>query len=226
MSYKIDLHTHSYGSADGGLKLKHYKYFLENKLLDYIAVTDHGTITAALEIQKQLGEQIIVGQEIMTQQGEVIGLYLSEAINDQQPIQDVIVQIKAQGGLVYVPHPFETVRSGISEQVLGEIISDIDIIEVHNGRAYAQNRGKLAAEWANNTHKAMASSSDAHGRFGWGTVYSVLTQKPTKTTLVKNLQKAEYAVGRVGAGILYPKLNRLRKLLLGQSGSKKTGTIK
>ncbi|MGB4759176.1 MAG: PHP domain-containing protein [Candidatus Saccharimonadales bacterium] len=211
MSYKVDLHTHSIASPDGGLMLAHYRYFLHNHLLDYIAVTDHGTIDFALEAHKEFGEQIIVGQEIMTNQGEIIGLYLHKPIKDGQEIMTAVRHIKEQGGLVYVPHPFETVRKGISEETLGAIISDVDIVEAANGRAMFQNKRKLASEWATTSGKAMAASSDAHGRFGWGYTYSSVVHKPAKTTLVKLLADATYATGTVGMGIVYPKLNRLKK---------------
>jgi predicted metal-dependent phosphoesterase TrpH len=213
LSYKIDLHTHPIASADGGLLLAHYRYFLHNRLLDYIAVTDHGTIDFALQAHKEFGGQIIVGQEIMTNQGEIIGLYLKEKIKDGQEILTTIKHIKAQHGLVYVPHPFETVRSGITEKTLGEIITDVDIIEVANGRAMFQNKGTLAAQWAANSGKAMAASSDAHGRFGWGYTYSSLVHKPTKATLPQLLQDATYATGKVGLGVLYPKVNRIKNKL-------------
>lgn len=213
MSFKVDLHSHSIYSPDGGLKLSHYKYFLDNNLLDYIAVTDHGDIAGALEIQKQLGDRIIVGEEIMTLEGEIVGLYLQEKIDNNLSATETVQRIKAQGGLVYIPHPFETVRSGISEATLGSIIADVDIIESVNGRAVLQNKSKLATEWAKNSGKAMAASSDAHGRFGWGYTYSQIHKKPTKENLVGLLGGAEYATKTVGAGILYPKLNRLKKKL-------------
>lgn len=213
MSYKVDLHTHSVASSDGGLKLAHYKYFLDNKLLDYIAVTDHGTIDFALQAQQSLGEKIIVGQEVTTLDGDIIGLYLTKQIKSGMSAADTAKDIKAQGGLVYVPHPFETVRSGISEKTLGEIIQLVDIIETFNGRAFLQNKNRLAREWAEQANKATAASSDTHGRYGWGFTYSVVDKKPTVTTLVTLLANADQSRRRVGIGVIYPKLNRIKKLL-------------
>jgi len=215
VNYKIDLHTHSYGSPDGGLRLKHYKYFLEHKLLDYIAITDHNSIEAAQKIQKELGDlgnQIIVGEEIMTSQGELIGLYLTTKIEPGLSAKETVIQIKQQGGIVYVPHPFETLRSGISEAFLSEIIADVDIIETANGRAYVQNRSRLARQSAEQSNKVMAASSDAHGRYGWGFTFSMIDHEPSKTTLVKTLKTAALSKKRVGIGIIYPKLNRFTRL--------------
>lgn len=176
-----------------------------------MAITDHGSIDFALDARKEFGEQIIVGQEIMTNQGEIIGLYLHKPIKDGQEIMTAIRHIKEQGGLVYVPHPFENVRKGITEATLGSIISQVDIIEAANGRAMFQNKRKLASEWATTSGTAMAASSDAHGRFGWGYTYSSVLHKPTKATLVTLLADAAYATGNVGIGVVYPKLNRLKK---------------
>jgi predicted metal-dependent phosphoesterase TrpH len=210
--YKIDLHTHSYGSPDGGLRLRHYQRILDEGLLDFIAVTDHNRIDAALEIQAALGRQIIVGEEITTTAGEIIGLYLKEAVPAGLTPEETIKLIKAQKGLVYVPHPFETVRKGIPEQVLKKIAKSVDILEVHNGRAVFQNHSNRANTWVKNHDGAVgASSSDSHGFRGWGKTYSCIDGKPTRDNLVSLLSEASYAVHAPGViGLLYPKLNRAK----------------
>lgn len=211
MSCRIDLHTHSYGSPDGCLTAQDYRAAL--KQLDYIAITDHGTVETAQQIKKELGKQgvrIIIGEEIKTTDGEIIGLYLAKSIPEGMSPLETVRAIRAQGGLVYIPHPFETVRSGISETGLAGIIEQVDIIETHNGRAIFQNKGSLAEEWAARYHLAAAASSDAHGRHGWGKTYSILKDAPTKTSLIDLLKGASYSKKSVGLGILYPKVNRIR----------------
>lgn len=209
--YKIDLHTHSYGSPDGGLRLRHYQRVLDDGLLDFIAVTDHNRIDIAQEIQAALGRQIIVGEEITTTAGEIIGLYLKQAIPAGLTPQETIARIKAQKGLVYIPHPFETVRKGIPEPVLKKIAKDVDILEVHNGRAVFQNHSNRANRWVKDNNRVGASSSDAHGFRGWGKTYSCIEGKPTRENLVTLLSEASYAVHAPGViGLLYPKLNRAK----------------
>lgn len=211
---KIDLHTHSYGSPDGSLKASHYKRMLDSKGLDIIAVTDHNTITAAQALQKKLGEPIIIGEEIDTTQGEIIGLYLHTNIAPGQDVRQAAQAIRAQGGVVYVPHPFETVRKGLSPEALDSIAELVDIIEVHNGRAIFQNKGDQALSWAKKHNVAAAAGSDAHGWRGWGSTYSYVSDAPTPKTLAKLLAAAALRLpGTVGiVGALYPKLNRLRKM--------------
>lgn len=214
--FKVDLHTHSYGSPDGSLDLRDYRYFLQNKLLDYIAITDHNTIAAALEIKKglgDLGERIIIGEEIMTTEGEIIGLYLSEEIPGNCTPPEAMAAILRQNGLVYIPHPFETVRDGVGPELLKAIAHDVDIIETYNGRAVFQNRSRAVRKWATEHDKPGAASSDAHGRFGWGRTYSIIAEPPTRDNLAAQLREAAYATRSVGTGILYPKLNRLARRL-------------
>jgi predicted metal-dependent phosphoesterase TrpH len=211
MRYKVDFHTHSQASPDGALSLEHYRRALVQHRLDCIAVTDHNTIEMAQQLHEELGDKIIVGEEITTTQGEIIGLYLTEVVQAGLSAAETVHRIKAQGALVYIPHPFETVRKGITPETLDEIAADVDIIEVHNGRAVFQNKGQQALAWAEKHAVPGAASSDSHGISGWGRTYTMLDDMPTEETLVKLLQAASYQRGFPGfRGILYPKFNRLR----------------
>jgi hypothetical protein len=210
----IDLHTHSEGSPDGGLRLRDYARMLASGTLQTIAITDHDDILFAQSVQESLGNQIIVGEEISTLEGELIGLFLSERVAPGLSARETAEAIKAQDGLVYVPHPFETVRKGISKQTLDEITELVDIVEVHNGRAIFQNRSNLAQKWAEANGTAVAASSDAHGKHGWGKTFSIIADVPRQSTLVTLLKTAQLSRRTVGLrGALYPKQNRLKRRL-------------
>lgn len=211
--FKIDLHTHSVASPDGSLATEHYRRALERGRLDCVAVTDHNTISFALELQKELGKsRVIIGEEITTSEGEIIGLYLKKVVPAGLTPAETVENIHRQGGLVYVPHPFETVRKGITMETLEEICSDVDIIEIRNGRAMFQNFAASAAAWAIAHDIPGAASSDAHGYAGWCRTYSVVTKMPTQRTLVSLLAHANHVAAFPGIwGMLYPKFNRLRK---------------
>lgn len=209
--YRIDLHTHSSTSPDGALLSRHYRDALRWGRLDYVAITDHNSISFAQELHQEIGDQIIVGEEITTLQGEIIGLYLGKVIPANLSTADTVKAIHEQGGLVYVPHPFETVRKGMSRAALDQIADAVDIVEVHNGRAIFQNKEALACSWSEQHEVPTASSSDAHGWHGWGRAYSLIPDKPTPESLPSLLKDAEYVIGTVGMlGVLYPKFNRLR----------------
>lgn len=212
MSIKIDLHTHSVASPDGALTASNYKQMLDGGQLDYIAITDHNTVDYALRVQAELGERIIVGEEIKTTEGEIIGLYLQQTIPKGLTPQQAAAAIRQQGGIVCIPHPFETVRSGMTKQSLEAIAEDVDIIEVHNGRAIFQNRSKLAYAWAVTHDCAGVANSDSHGMSGWGRTYTTIDAMPSRETLVSLLKDCQYATGFPGIhGMLYPKLNKSLK---------------
>lgn len=209
---KVDLHTHSIASPDGSLGEEDYRRMLDSGKLDCIAITDHNTISFAQEMNDKIGHQIIVGEEITTRDGEIIGLYLQSPVRPGMTAAETVAEIKRQGGLVYIPHPFETVRKGIKQTVLDEISIGVDIIEVRNGRAVFQNTSKPAEAWAAEHKRAGAASSDSHGWHGWGRTYSQLETAPTRATIVELLHKATYKHRLPGIrGVLYPKFNRIRR---------------
>jgi predicted metal-dependent phosphoesterase TrpH len=212
MPYAIDLHTHSVASPDGSLTADDYRQILQQGRLQYVAVTDHDTVDFAVQLQAELGDRIIIGEEISTGDGEIVGLYLTHTITPKATAAEAVRAIKEQGGLVYIPHPFETVRKGLMPDVLQQIANDVDIIEVHNGRAIFQNFSKEALGWAKTHSVPGAASSDAHGWAGWGRTCSIIEEIPTRDALSGQLGFARLNRGFVGArGVLYPKINRIRK---------------
>ena|ERR1700741_1009228 len=216
--YKVDLHTHSSQSPDGGITADQYRKALRSGLLDVIAITDHNSVAMGLDLNREFGDQIIVGEEIMTTHGEIVGLYLSEKVPAGLSPLDTIKHIKDQGGIVYIPHPFETIRKGIAPHILESIADYVDIIEVCNGRAFLQNRSAQAVVWARLNQKDSAASSDAHGYRGLGRTYSDLPQMPTRDTLLTLLDTAVLRTRNPSfRALLYPKYHRLRKKIGGNT---------
>lgn len=214
---KLDLHTHSMASPDGGISARAYHHALQSGLLQCIAITDHNRIDFALEMRQKLGQAIIVGEEIMTAAGEIIGLFLEQVVHPGQTPLETVKAVKAQGGLVYIPHPFETVRKGLHPALLEELTDYIDIIEVCNGRAFFQNRSEQAVVWARINGKIGVASSDAHGSRGLGQTYTTITAQPTRDNLLELLKTGVPITDRPGLrALLYPKYHRLRKKLRGQ----------
>lgn len=212
MNYKIDLHTHSILSPDGGLSEGDYERLLAENVLDVIAVTDHNEITFAQGLQKKLGEKIIVGEEVMTTDGEIIGLFLKRRIESGYSAEQTAAKIVEQGGLVYIPHPFEVVRKGIAEKVLRTIVKNVAIIEVYNGRSWQIATRALAKEFVSNYSIAAAASSDSHCRMGIGRTYSLIDRIPTMESLVRLLQEGKLEK-RHAPVISYfcPTMNRIRR---------------
>lgn len=210
---KVDLHTHSIISPDGGVREDEYKKLLRTGILDCIAITDHNDTKFAKKLNEKLGNRIIIGEEITTTEGEMIGLFLTKTIPAGLTAKATAKTIREQGGLVYIPHPFETARQGIQRPVLEEIIDVIDIIEVFNGRGKGRGKNKEAETFCAAYHLAGAASSDAHGFYGIGRTFSTIEEIPTHSTL-KNLL-VHGAVQKTYApffAYLYPTFHKVRRL--------------
>ena len=133
----MDCHLHTVVSgvlsADPGAQLAERA---QQTALDVVYITDHNVTSAAvMAAERDLGVRIIVGEEIRTPVGDVIGLFLTERIPYVLPLHDVVTRIRAQGGLVYAPHPFDQVRSSLAE-ALPALCAEgvIDVIEVFNAK--------------------------------------------------------------------------------------------
>ncbi|MBI5122508.1 PHP domain-containing protein [Candidatus Roizmanbacteria bacterium] len=210
---KIDLHTHSIISPDGAGSIteENFEQLIREGVLDCIAITDHNETSFALRLHKKLGDKIIVGEEIMTRDGEMIGLFLSKTISPGLSVSETVKEIHKQGGLVYIPHPFETLRKGLQKDVLGQIVGKIDILEVFNGRGLLRGKTKEATEFARANNLIGAASSDAHGYGGIGKTFSLIRELPTHKTLKILLQQGR--LKRKYAPLwsyLYPVLNIIK----------------
>ncbi len=162
---RYDLHTHTKYSIDGVLEPRELVKHAEKRGLDGIAVTDHNTIRGGLEAKayESSNFKVIVGSEIMTTRGEIIGLFLHEEVRSGD-FRAVIEEIKAQGGIVIVPHPFDTIRRS-AFQPRNEDAEFIDGVEGFNARCILQSYNDRAVEFATRHGLPLTAGSDAH--FGW-----------------------------------------------------------
>lgn len=191
MGLKIDLHTHSIISYDGGISRNQYEKLFEKGILDVIAITDHNETKFAIEMAKKIGNKIIVGEEISTIEGEMIGLFLEKTVPGGLIAKETAKQIHEQGGIVYIPHPFETLRKGLQNEAMQTIIQHIDIIEVFNARGRWRGKSRQALEFAKLNRKAMAASSDSHCQQGMGSSFSIISEIPTNKSLISLLAKGQ-----------------------------------
>jgi predicted metal-dependent phosphoesterase TrpH len=189
-NYRLDLHTHSIISHDGGIKIDQYRTLLADPKI-VIAITDHNEISFAQKARQDLGEKIIVGEEIMTIEGEIIGLFLKNRIEPKLSPEETIRQIRQQNGLVYIPHPLEKTRRGLTLEVLRRISSSIDIVEIFNARTLESWKIKKVAEFLVGRNIIVASSSDAHSVGGFGTAYSLVPGIPRREDIIELLKGAK-----------------------------------
>ncbi len=169
----VDLHMHTSWSHDCGIEVADLLDHAEAEGLGAIAVTDHNAFGGAREaVELARGRKLIVipGEEIKTDgQGEVIGLFLSQEIPRDMSFADTIASIRAQSGIVYVPHPFDRMHAIPDPATLHAHLADIDVFEVYNARLLMESYNDEALRFARKYDLTMGAGSDAHVLQGVGT---------------------------------------------------------
>jgi predicted metal-dependent phosphoesterase TrpH/glycosyltransferase involved in cell wall biosynthesis len=168
-----DLHMHTSWSHDCAVDPADLIMYAEANGLGAIAVTDHNAFGGALETAELARHHdlvVIPGEEVKTDgQGEVIGLFLQEEIPRGLTFTDTVAAIKAQGGLVYLPHPFDRMHSIPDPATLQEHLAEIDVFEVYNARLLFEAYNEEALRFARKYNLTMGAGSDAHVLQGVGT---------------------------------------------------------
>ncbi|WP_027004760.1 PHP domain-containing protein [Conexibacter woesei] len=170
----VDLHMHTDHSGDCATPVEHLLATARDVGLGAIAVTDHNEVSGAFEAASKaddFGVKIIIGEEVKTAtQGEVIGLFLKEKIPRGLTLEETVAEIKRQGGLVYVPHPFDRMHSVPDYEHLLKILDDIDAIEVYNPRVAIGSFNEESERFAAKYQIVRGAGSDSHVAAGLGSV--------------------------------------------------------
>ncbi len=191
---KIDLHVHTNLSRCGTTSIGRLKSECDKRGI-IPAITDHNTIKGALEYRKECGK-CIIGEEILTREGEIIGLFLKKEIPAKLSLDKTISLIRKQGGLVMLPHPFDRMRtSRLDDESIERVKDMIDIVEVYNSRTIFPSDNKKAQRFARKNGKAASAGSDSHFWFTPGKSHVEI--KPfTKNTFLKELEKGSLVMRR------------------------------
>jgi predicted metal-dependent phosphoesterase TrpH/glycosyltransferase involved in cell wall biosynthesis len=170
----VDIHMHTDHSSDCVTPVEVLLSTAAERGLGAIAVTDHNEISGAHEARKkaaEFGVKVIVGEEVKTKdQGEVIGLFIEEKIPRGMTLEETIAEIKRQGGLVYVPHPFDRLHSVPDYEHLLRVVDHVDAIEVFNPRIAIAAWNEEAVRFAGKYRIPGGAGSDAHVAQGLGAV--------------------------------------------------------
>jgi predicted metal-dependent phosphoesterase TrpH/glycosyltransferase involved in cell wall biosynthesis len=170
----VDLHMHTDHSSDCATPVDVLLATARAEGLGAIAVTDHNEVSGALDARakaEEYGIKVIVGEEVMTaHQGEVIGLFIEEKIPRGMTLEETIAEIKRQGGLVYVPHPFDRMHSVPDYEHLLQVVEDVDAIEVFNPRIAIPAYNEEAVRFAGKYRIVGGAGSDAHVAQGLGSL--------------------------------------------------------
>ncbi len=168
-----DLHMHTKWSHDCSIEVDELLDHAEAEGLGAIAITDHNVFGGALEaVERSRGRKLIVipGEEVKTKnQGEVIGLFLSEEIPRGMSFGETVEAIRAQKGIVYLPHPFDRMHAIPEPATIHRHLSEIDVFEVYNARLLFENYNDEAVRFARKYNLLAGAGSDAHVLAGVGT---------------------------------------------------------
>jgi hypothetical protein len=211
---RYDLHIHTRNSRCSNLNPLDILKIAKEKGLDGIAVTDHNSIRGgmeAAELNKDRNFEVIVGSEIKTNKGEVLGYYLKEDIKSRD-FFDVISEIHSQGGIAVVAHPF---AFGIARKKLGfdlkEIKDMVDGIEGFNGRYFLKRKNAMALAAAQEHNIAVTAGSDAHFGFEVGSCFTVF-EGDLKTALKLRKTGVFGTTRHAFSGSVMTALERIKKL--------------
>ncbi|MGH2989147.1 MAG: glycosyltransferase [Solirubrobacterales bacterium] len=193
---QCDLHMHTDHSPDCATPVEVLLETARDRGLGAIAITDHNEISGALEARERArtmdGLQVIVAEEVKTaEQGEVIGLFLEEKIPRGMSMAETIADIRRQGGLVYVPHPFDRLHSVPDYEHLLDFVDEIDILEVFNPRIAFSAFNEEAERFAAKYRIVPGAGSDSHVAQGLGSVRIRLSDFDGPVEFLESMRDAD-----------------------------------
>lgn len=172
---RVDMHLHTMWSGDATTTPDELRDAVAETGIDVLCITDHSTINGAVELAASgvLGCRVIVGEEVRTTAGEIIGLFLRDRLPFGMKPAEAAGAVHAQGGLVYVPHPFDPMRHCMAEDALVALAGggQVDAIEVLNAKVSLAHLNERAATFAAERGIAAGAGSDAHEPSAIGAAY-------------------------------------------------------
>lgn len=188
---RLDPHVHTSYSGHSLLRVQDLPKLARRKGLDAIAITDHDEIAGAIALSKMF--PTIIGEEITCDEGDVIGLFLTERIKGGSALE-VMDRIRSQGGLVLIPHPFDSMRK---EALMDEeLCANGDIIEVFNSRVVRRQDNERAVEFAKSRNMLSAVGSDAHTSMEIGRSWMELESISDPQSFMRSLRDARTHTAR------------------------------
>jgi predicted metal-dependent phosphoesterase TrpH len=167
--WHLELHCHTYHSKDSLASPRALLEACVRKGIDRLAVTDHNVIAGAFEAAALDPQRFIIGEEIMTTEGELLGYFMSEWVPPRLTPQETIDRLRRQGAVISVAHPYDYARSGAwREEVLRPLLPQLDALEVFNARTYGAGPNARAATLAAQSGLPGLAGSDAHAPFEIG----------------------------------------------------------
>jgi predicted metal-dependent phosphoesterase TrpH len=190
------MHVHSTFSSDSTVEIRDIVRLWETKGILPI-VCDHDSIEGSVAVYKEIRRidsdiPLVLAEEMLTREGDIIGLFLTEEIPPSLTAEETLNEIKDQGALSIIPHPFSTLRSSsLGRKSLDSVIQSVDIIEGYNRRMMRSGENKMAREYAARHNKPCSKGSDAHSPADLGTCFMNIRSFDTASEFLANLKRGE-----------------------------------
>ena len=186
--FKADFHIHTLYSMDCSTTLDQVIKSCQKKGINCIAITDHGAIEGAMKMKEIAPFPVIVGEEVLTTRGEIMGMFLKELVPSGLSIEESIARIKDQGGLLCAQHPFDKFRKdALNADTMDEIAERIDLVEVFNARNPLLRSSRLANKFAVKHGLPGCAGSDAHAANEIGNAYMEMPEFKSKEDFLQAL---------------------------------------
>ena len=192
---RVEFHCHTEHSRDSLTNIRQLLAQCEKRRIDRLVVTDHNTIRGAQEAKALDPERVIVGEEIMTLEGEILAAYVRNEIPQGLPAQEAIERLRAQDAFIGVSHPFDRLRSGSWKLPdLLKILPLIDAIETFNARCFPASFNQQAVDFARGHNMLGTAGSDAHALFEVGKATMIIPPFENARELKRALPNAQFDV--------------------------------
>lgn len=219
-TWKVELHSHSRYSPDSLTSHEAIVAACREQGIDRIAITEHNNIQGALAVQRLAPELVIVGEEIKSAEGDIIGWFVNEEIPKGLSLEETIARLKDQGAVIAIPHPLDSLRGGsaLGLEATLRIIDQVDAIEVLNARCMRASDNEQARQIAQEYGKLMTAGSDAHTAGEIGTATMLMPPFHDADSFRESLAQGTIEGDRSSQIVrLYSTYAKLHKRLLGDS---------
>ena len=190
---RVEFHCHTIYSKDCLVRVENLLETCQKKGVDRIVITDHNTTRGAFQAQKIDPQRVIIGEEILTQKGELLAAFMQGEIPAGLTPLETIARLREQGAFISVSHPFDRLRSGHWQlQDLLEIAPLVDAIEIFNARCMSPDFNRQAVEFAREYQLAGTVGSDAHAAFEIGRAAMLLPDFHDANSFKEALPKAQF----------------------------------
>ena len=203
---RADLHNHTHFSPDSILSPEYLLRRARERSIDVIAVTDHNTVRGGLVVHELAAREypeirVVVGEEVRTREGEMLGLFLTEDVPRDLSAAETVERIKAQGGLAGAPHPFDSFRSGLAGR-MEEVADQLDFVEGLNARMIFRRHNTEARKFARAHSLPLSAASDAHSPREIVRAYVRMPDFSTPAEFLESL-RAGKLVGRLSSPFIH-----------------------